>query len=366
MNHIKIIDVPDLEISQTKIAEQLRDFLRSIRKNKITLGQDDKQALLSDADPEDPDGLNELEISRWEEGRISKRAEKLSKARAVAAGLTHLKPDERERLQPSLNGMKIVLVESTDWADTIAAMLHEEMPWMAPATEYVWNSLRRSAQRREPATLRPLILNGPPGIGKSVWARFVADALSVPHVDVDASKGGAGMALVGLESGWGSALAGRPIDLMLSRRIANPLVIVDEICKAQSATSTRGGNYSFSDSLLSLLEPATAVKWECPYFRVKFDMSHISWILTSNVIKNVTEPVRSRCQVIELPDVTIEQLQNFAQNKGAATGLSDCSVEAVVEAIVRAPMATGRRQSLRDVVRMLERAEVLEGRPPLQ
>ena len=32
-------------------------------------------------------------------------------------------------------------------------------------------------------------------------------------------------------------------------------------------------------------------------------------------------------------------------------------------AVSEAPVVTGRRQSLRDVVRMLERAEALEGRP---
>lgn len=41
--------------------------------------------------------------------------------------------------------------------------------------------------------IRPAILNGPPGIGKSVWARSLAAALEIPFADVDATKGGAGM-----------------------------------------------------------------------------------------------------------------------------------------------------------------------------
>ena len=47
-------------------------------------------------------------------------------------------------------------------------------------------------------------------------------------------------------------------------------------------------------------------------------------------------------------------------------GLSQEALEAVCEALGRAPQVTGRRMSLRDVVRILERAETLEGRPPLQ
>lgn len=174
------------------------------------------------------------------------------------------------------------------------------------------------------------------------------------------------MALVGVERGWATAQAGRPLDVMLSKRLANPLIVVDEICKAKSVTSNKGSSYSFGDALLSLLEPATAKAWDCPYFRVRLDMSHISWVLTSNNVENVSEPVRNRCQVIEIPDVTTEQLQEFAIMKGAGFSLSEASIEAVVLAVDQAPVVTGRRLSLRDVVRMLERAEMMEGRPRLQ
>lgn len=304
---IKIIDAPIVDSSPDKITKHLREVLKRIRMakhlNESKTGSKQPKA----NDGHDFEGLDderddEVGLSYKDERRIVERAGKLQKARLAAAGLSHLKKEEYERLEPSLGGMQIVMPKGADWADQIAADLHEEMPWMAPATEHVWHALRLAAQRGEPVTLRPVILNGPPGIGKSVWARALATALSLHYVDIDASKGGAGMGLVGVERGWGTALPGRPIDLMLSKRIANPLIIVDEICKSRSATSTRGAVFVFADALLSLLEPATAKKWECPYFRVRFDMSHISWVLTSNVISNVSEPVRSRCQVIEIPD----------------------------------------------------------------
>jgi len=56
-------------------------------------------------------------------------------------------------------------------------------------------------------------------------------------------------------------------------------------------------------------------------------------------------------------------LIGFARRSGAALGLSDASIEAVVETITRAQGITGHRQSLRDAIRMLERAEVLQSRP---
>ena len=153
---------------------------------------------------------------------------------------------------------------------------------------------------------------------------------------------------------------------MLSKRTTNPLIVVDEICKAQTITSNGAPRHAFADTLLSLVEPTTAVKWECPYFRVRFNMSHVSWVLTSNCIEDVPEPVRNRCQVIEIPDVTSGQLQAFARKKGAEASLSEDSVAAVLMTIALAPGVIGRLLSLRDVVQTLERAEVLEGRPRLQ
>lgn len=371
MKRIKIIDVPHYETDPKVIVEQLTDFLKTFLKNKLAadlIGEDERSAQFDVADFDV--FANELSegdaISNRDNRRITARANLLAKARVAAAGVSHLKREEYDRLEPSLGGMKVVMAQDQNWADEVAAKLHTDMPWMGRATEYAWHALRRSAQRGEPVLIRPVILNGPPGIGKSVWARSLATALELPYADVDATKAGAGMALVGVERGWATAQAGRPLEVMLANRLATPLIVVDEICKAKSVTSTRGTTYAFADALLSLLEPATAKAWDCPYFRVRFDMSHISWILTSNNVENVSEPVRNRCQVIGIPDVTTAQLQDFALKKGRGLELSEAALDAIVTVIDQAPTVTRRRLSLRDVVRMLERAEMLEGRPRLQ
>jgi ATP-dependent Lon protease len=56
--------------------------------------------------------------------------------------------------------------------------------------------------------------------------------------------------------------------------------------------------------MLGLMEPGTARTWTCPYFRVTFDMSHISWVFTSNTLDTVPEPFLSRCQIVAVPDIT--------------------------------------------------------------
>jgi ATP-dependent Lon protease len=195
----------------------------------------------------------------------------------------HLKKDEVLRLQAASGDIPAAAAKSEAWADEIAAQLHAESPWLAPATEVLWHSLRRSARLGEPIKVSPLIINGPPGVGKTRLAKRFAELVSVPSVGLDASTGSPGFSIVGTERGWSSAQPGRPVEMILESRIANGIVIVDEICKGKSGESSKGKTFSFYDALLSLLEPESARRWECPFFRVSFDMSHLSWIFTSNV-----------------------------------------------------------------------------------
>ncbi len=69
--------------------------------------------------------------------------------------------------------------------------------------------------------------------------------------------------------------------------------------------------------------------------------------------------------MLHIPDVTPAQLQEFARRRGAALGLPEVAIGAVAEVIARAPDALRLRLSLRDVNRMLERAEDLANRPTL-
>ncbi len=88
--------------------------------------------------------------------------------------------------------------------------------------------------------------------------------------------------------------------------------------------------------------------------------------MTANDVHLTPEPVRSRCQVIQLPDITDAQMADFAGRQGRQMGLSEAGIAAVLDTLDRAPRKLGRRLSLRDVIRMLEFGKVLEARPRVQ
>ncbi len=374
---VRLIDLPQYDTDRAPIEKRLKAFLTGLRKRRLLLAYfrdlREREQRSAPAPPYDRGdlwelrneaGLLRLGLPPYDLSRLGRRVDAVVARRRKASGLGHLKDKgDQERLRALLGDVPAVTVPSEHRADEIAAALHEEMPWMAPATKAAWGALSRSAREGTPVRFGPMILAGPPGVGKTAWARRLAACLDLPACMIDASKGLASFSLVGTEKGWATQQPGRPLETMIEARMANPVVIVDEVCKASSPTTTRGTSAAFLPAMLGLLEPESSRAWDCPYFRVRVDMSHLCWVMTANTLATLPEPLVSRCRVLHIPDVTPEQLQGFARRRGAAMGLPDAAVDAVAEVIDRAPALLPRRLSLRDVNRMLERAEDLASRP---
>lgn len=84
---------------------------------------------------------------------------------------------------------------------------------MGQTIEAVWHGLRASVRDGlRGVRFDPLVLVGPPGIGKSYWARRLAHHLSVPTAKIDATSEPASFALTGSQRGWGSAHAGKLVN----------------------------------------------------------------------------------------------------------------------------------------------------------
>ncbi len=398
MHSVRVLDLPDHDTDSDTIRERLEAFLTGLRQRRaltvyFDLVEERKRRHAPDPPPpltrddltdvKDAVGLHSFKARSggppsWPRrgeplpsdalSRIGRRVKTLVERRRRANGLTHLKEkdkDQARRIRALIGEVPAPGLESEDRADEIAAALHEEMPWMAPATEAAWHACRRSGRLGEPVRLGPMLLVGPPGIGKTHWARRISDRLGTPSCTIDASQGLASFSLVGTESGWSSSQPGRPLETMLQHRIANPVIVVDEVCKASAPRSSAGFSAAFLPALLGLLEPESAREWTCPFFKVKLDMRNLSWVMLANTLATVPEPVLSRAHVLPIPDVTPAQLTDFARRRAAALGLEPPAVDAVLETLDRAPALLPRRLSLRDVNRVLERAVELAARPTM-
>ena len=297
--------------------------------------------------------------------RIKGRAIWFLERQQAATGMQHLSAENRVRLTGLRGGLPVTRVATEHEADEIAAALHAEMPWMSQATEAVWHGLRASAREGLPGLrFSPLVLIGSPGIGKSYWARRLAHHLAVPTTMIDATGEPATFALVGSQRGWSSATPGKLMQTVLRERHGGPLVIVDEVEKSGDVHSSRGTRHTLTDALLPLLERMTAATWECPFFQIKCDMSWVSWVMTANSRVGLPEPLQSRCMVLDLPDLTMGQLRQFAETEGARRGLPDPAIEALMDVFDCGAIAHAGL-GLRTVSRMLDRAQTLACQPML-
>lgn len=301
-----------------------------------------------------------------ERDRLIRRARKLHEARQRASdetGVSALKPGERALLEAASRGVEARGRVTEHKSDEIAAALHAEIPWMAGANTRLMRSQRARARAGLPFRLAPIILVGPPGTGKSTWARRVADLYGVPRVDIDVGgSGGAVMSLAGLEKGWGSARPGSLVQAMLTKRVSNPLVVIDELHLASQSVSTTAERSSSLPGLfavlLGMLEPVTARAWVCPYYGVPIDLTGVSWVMTANSLDGIPAPLLNRCTVIRVDALSADELVGAARSICAGR---DPEISGMVTAAVEGAAREGRRMTLRDVARAVVMAEEVCG-----
>jgi hypothetical protein len=241
-----------------------------------------------------------------------RRARKLTEARQHRAGLPQRSESGKALAEALRRPIQIAGITSEHAADQIGATLFEELPWLRTAIEPVWRDLRDAAREGRGLHFRPVLLDGPPGVGKSFLAGRLAELAGLPWTSIDLGATSEGFPIAGTERTWGTATPGRPMQTILSHRIANPLIFVDELDKGGVIHSSRGQPTSGHNALLALLEPETARRWPCPYFGLRFDMSHVNWILAANRTDSLPAPLRSRLRILPVRGPNRAELRAFA------------------------------------------------------
>ena len=154
----------------------------------------------------------------------------------------------------------------------------------------------------------PLLLVGEPGSGKTRLARRYGEVLGLDPALY--SMGGAmdAMTVAGLARGWSSGGFSAPVRELIRTKIANPLVVMDEVDKM--ATSRQNGNAA--DALINQLGVETAARYKDVYLQADVDISHVQWILTANTLDTVPRPLLDRCLILRMPDPEPGHLRQLA------------------------------------------------------
>jgi hypothetical protein len=106
--------------------------------------------------------------------------------------------------------------------------------------------------------------------------------------------------------GWVTATPSAPVLLMSEHKVANPLVIVDEIEKA----STDGRNGSVSGVLHAMLQPP-ATGWVDSCLMAPVELGHVSWIATANSLDGLPDSLVKRFLVMPVPAPSSDHFESI-------------------------------------------------------
>jgi ATP-dependent Lon protease len=203
---------------------------------------------------------------------------------------------------------RLPLVVARDVA-SIRAALHAEFPHATVAVDLLIRDLREG----QPVTLKPVILLGSVGTGKSRLVRRLADLL-LPRMyvhRVDASSTTDGQ-FGGTSKSWGNTEASVPMRAIAQARIANPIVMIDEIEKASAGVHSNGGR--LWDSLIAFLDRETSARYRDKSLDAEVDLSAVSYVCCANDVTRLPTPLRDRFRIIRVPSPTLAHLPALAAN----------------------------------------------------
>jgi hypothetical protein len=149
---------------------------------------------------------------------------------------------------------------------------------------------------RTTVRLRPLLLVGDPGGGKSRFGRRLGEVLGLNVWRENASRAD-GAVFGGTDRRWYSAEPCHPFLAVAQGKTANPMVLLDELERA----ATRSDYGRLWDCLLGFLETETSTRYPDPALQTNLDLSQVSYVATANSLDPLPSAIRDRFRVVMFP-----------------------------------------------------------------
>lgn len=187
--------------------------------------------------------------------------------------------------------------------------LRGSQPHFTDVIDFIEGQVLMSLKLETPQSIPPILIVGPPGIGKTHFTLDLARALERPVHRHSFDSSHTSDSLTGSDRHWANTEPGLVFNAVCLTDRGDPLILLDEIDKA---TGYRTGNPLAP--LHTLLEPLTACTVKDISLGLTFDASHVCWVATANDLSLVPATILSRFRVFNIKVPTAAQAIELAHN----------------------------------------------------
>jgi ATP-dependent Lon protease len=350
----EILETVDINARMDKVSRLLAQRLEVLRlsaeigkQTKAALDERQREVLLREQM-----AAIQKQLGEGEEGKAAELAE-LDKKIGEAGMPKEVEDQARKELRrlhrmPEAQGEYGMVRTYLDWLIELPWKLDDEKPIdiqearrILDADHYGLEKIKRriveylAVRKLAPAGKAPILcFVGPPGVGKTSLGQSIARAMNRKFVRVSLGGVHDEAEIRGHRRTYIGALPGNIIQGIRKAGSRSCVMMLDEIDKLG-----RGIQGDPSAAMLEVLDPEQNHTFRDNYLGVPFDLSHVVFIATANMLDTIPGPLRDRMEIISLAGYTEQEKLQIAERylvhrQMEANGIKEAQVE-ITEAALR-------------------------------